>query len=95
MSYQSRLGPVKWLEPATDKTILKLAKNGIKNLIIVSPAFLADGLETLEELDLANKEIFLKNGGKEFLVLKCLNDDGDWIEGFSEIILDNFKDWVV
>ena len=92
MSYQSRLGPVKWLTPATDKTIKKLVKKvGIKKLVIVSPAFLADGLETLEELDQENREIFEENGGEELTVLKCLNADQDWMKEFSQIILENFE----
>ena len=93
MSYQSRLGPVKWLTPATDKTIKKLVKkDGIKKLVIVSPAFLADGLETLEELDQENREIFEENGGQELTVLKCLNADENWMKEFSQIVLENFED---
>ncbi len=64
LSYQSRLGPVKWLRPSTTETVEKLAKRGIKKLIIISPAFLADGLETLEELDIEIREHYTKHGGE-------------------------------
>jgi len=86
ISYQSRLGPAKWLKPSTLATVEKLASEGKKNLVIVSPAFLADGLETLEELDIQIRKHFLKNGGEQLVVVNCLNDDPGWITGFSEII---------
>tara|TARA_Y100001980_G_C14548974_1_gene330534 strand:+ start:1650 stop:2618 length:969 start_codon:yes stop_codon:yes gene_type:complete len=91
LSYQSRLGPVRWLTPSTEKVALDLAKKGIKKLVIVSPAFLADGLETLEELDIEIREIFLDNGGEDLFVVKCLNDNQDWIQGFSTIVSNAFK----
>ncbi|MBJ24248.1 MAG: ferrochelatase [Euryarchaeota archaeon] len=90
LSFQSRLGPVKWLKPSTDQMVLDLAKKGIKKLVIVSPAFLADGLETLEELDIEIREIFVENGGEELKVVRCLNDNEDWIKGLSEIVSDAF-----
>ena len=91
LSYQSRLGPVKWLTPSTSKTVTELAKIGKKKLVIVSPAFLADGLETLEELDIEIREIFYNNGGEDLTVVKCLNDNKSWIKEFSTLILDSFN----
>ena len=86
MSYQSRLGPVKWLEPATTSKVEELVNRGIKNIIVVAPAFLADGLETLEELDIELREDFLKMGGEELTVVKCLNDDDQWIDGLESLV---------
>ena len=91
LSFQSRLGPVKWLTPSTDKMIVDLAKRGIKRVVIVSPAFLADGLETLEELDIEIREIFMDNGGEELTVVRCLNDDPLWIEGLSSLVSKAFN----
>ena len=91
LSYQSRLGPVKWLTPSTTKTVTELAKNGKKKLVIVSPAFLADGLETLEELDIEIRGVFYKNGGEELTVVKCLNDNDDWILGLQSLISKGFE----
>ena len=86
MSYQSRLGPVKWLEPATTTKVEELVKRGIRKIVVVAPAFLADGLETLEELDIELREDFLEMGGKELTVVKCLNDDDLWIDGLESLV---------
>tara|TARA_B100000700_G_scaffold238458_1_gene264913 strand:+ start:2212 stop:3195 length:984 start_codon:yes stop_codon:yes gene_type:complete len=93
LSFQSRLGPVKWLEPSTLKVVEKLAKGGRKRVVIVSPSFLADGLETLEELNIEVREHFLKHGGEELVVAKCLNDSPKWIEGLSILVTDSIKDF--
>jgi protoporphyrin/coproporphyrin ferrochelatase len=75
MSFQSRLGPVKWIEPYTDIVTVDLAKSGsVKSLLVFSLAFVTDCLETLEELDLALKHEFLSNGGEKFVRVPCLND---------------------
>ena len=91
VSYQSRLGPAKWLEPSTMRTVEKLANEGKKNLVIVSPAFVADGLETLEELDMEIRDHFINNGGENLLVVKCLNDDEKWVSGLGEIVSGSFR----
>ena len=90
ISYQSRLGPAKWLQPSTMKTVEDLAAQGITKLVIVSPAFLADGLETLEELDIEIREHFAEHGGQELTVVNCLNDDPLWIDGLCSLILKRF-----
>lgn len=91
MSFQSRIGPVKWLEPSTMNKVEELVKQGVKKLAIVAPAFLADGLETLEELDIGIREHFISLGGKELTVIKCLNDNPDWVEGLGKMITKKFK----
>ena len=90
ISYQSRLGPVKWLTPSTLSKVEELANKGVKKLVIVSPAFVADGLETLEELDIEIREHFIKCGGEEMRVVNCLNDDPAWISGLSKLIQSSF-----
>jgi len=91
ISYQSRLGPAKWLQPSTMEVVENLAKNNKKHLVIVSPAFLADGLETLEELDIEIREHFIENGGKELTVVNCLNDSPNWIKGLNNLVQNAFS----
>lgn len=90
LSYQSRLGPVKWLEPSTMTMVETLVKKGVTKLAIVAPAFLADGLETLEELDIGIREHFIEQGGEELTVINCLNDDEQWIKGLEQLIRKEF-----
>ena len=79
-SFQSRLGFDPWLQPYTDLTIERLGKQGIKNMAIVTPAFVSDCLETLEEIAMEGEEIFHEMGGKEFTTVPCLNDDDQWVK---------------
>ena len=85
-SFQSRLGKDPWLQPYTDKTIDNLAKEGIKNLAVVTPAFVSDCLETLEEIGMEAKHSFIKNGGENFSSIPCLNDDDTWVNTLSNWI---------
>ena len=78
-SFQSRLGFDPWLQPYTDRTIERLGKEGVKNMAIVTPAFVSDCLETLEEIAMEGEEIFHEMGGKEFTTVPCLNDDNEWV----------------
>ena len=94
ISYQSRIGPVKWLEPSTTNKVEELVKRGVKKIAIVAPAFLADGLETLEELDIGIREHFIELGGEELTVVKCLNDNQDWIEGLHNLVQKKFSNAV-
>ena len=85
-SFQSRLGFDPWLQPYTDRTIERLGKQGIKNMAIVTPAFVSDCLETLEEIAMEGQEIFHEMGGKEFTTVPCLNDDDAWASLLSKWI---------
>ncbi|HET8810762.1 MAG TPA: ferrochelatase [Flavobacteriaceae bacterium] len=85
-SFQSRLGFDPWLKPYTDRTIEKLGLDGTKKLAIVTPAFVSDCLETLEEIAMQGKELFLETGGEEFTVVPCLNDRDDWVKTLSRWI---------
>ena len=90
-SFQSRLGFDPWLQPYTDRTIERLGKNGIKSMAIVTPAFVSDCLETLEEIAMEGEEIFHEMGGKEFTTVPCLNDDAEWVALLSKWI----ENWTV
>jgi len=85
VSFQSRIGPG-WLQPFTDKVLVDLPKKEIKRIAVVCPSFVADNLETLEEIDLEARETFLKSGGEEFTYIPCLNDDIDWINFLTDYI---------
>ena len=78
-TFQSRFGPQEWLKPYTDKTLENLPKEGKKNILVICPGFSSDCVETLEEISIQGKESFIKNGGKNFDVVPCLNDNDDHI----------------
>lgn len=80
VSFQSRLGFDPWLQPYTDRTIERFGKQGMKKLAVVTPAFVSDCLETLEEIAMEGEEIFHEVGGKDFSVVPCLNDREDWVK---------------
>jgi ferrochelatase len=83
-SFQSRLGRAAWLQPYTSDTIVKLAQAGIRSLAVVTPAFVSDCLETLEEIGLEAKHAFIEHGGINFNAIPCLNDNDEW----SRVIID-------
>lgn len=85
ISFQSRLGKG-WLEPFTDVRLQELPKEGVKNLLVVSPAFVSDCLETLEELVMVGKETFIEAGGSSYDVIPCMNIQSQWVEGLMEMI---------
>jgi len=85
VSFQSRLGKG-WLEPFTDFRLKELPKEGIKNLLVVSPAFVSDCLETLEELVMAGRETFMEAGGESYKVIPCMNTQDAWVRGLMKII---------
>ena len=84
-TFQSRFGPEAWLQPYTDKTLETLPNQGKKNLLVICPGFSSDCVETLEEISIQGKEIFLKSGGKNFDVVPCLNDNNDHIDLLEEL----------
>lgn len=86
VSFQSRLGADAWLKPSTAEQLSLFSKQGIKKLVILCPAFVSDCLETLEEIQMEGREIFMKNGGEEFTVIPCLNDGEEWIEALAALI---------
>ena len=85
-TYQSRFGYAEWLKPYTDETLKNLAQNNVKNIAMLSPAFSADCLETLEELADQNREVFLHAGGETYHYIPALNDRPDHIAALTDII---------
>jgi protoporphyrin/coproporphyrin ferrochelatase len=94
VTFQSRFGRAKWLEPATDKTVRQLAKEGVKSIAVVTPGFSADCLETLEEIAVENAHLFKKHGGKNFVAIPCLNDSGPGMLVIWQLALRELKGWV-
>ena len=89
-SFQSRLGNDPWIRPFTDKIIVDLAKNGCKRLLVFSPAFVADCLETTIEISEEYLNIFRQNGGEVLDLVPSLNEGDDW----AECIVDMVNDYV-
>ena len=83
VSFQSRLGRAKWIEPYTEVRLEALAKSGVKKLLVMCPAFVADCIETLEEIGDRGKEQFREAGGEELVLVPCLNDDPRWAQALS------------
>ncbi|CAM2773789.1 ferrochelatase [Vibrio rarus] len=88
MTYQSRFGREQWLQPYTDKTLQQLPKQGIKQLDILTPAFSADCLETLEEISVECSEVFILAGGEKFNYISCLNDSDAHIKLMASLVND-------
>ncbi len=86
MSFQSRFGKQEWIKPYTSETLQTRATNGLKEIDIVCPGFSVDCLETLEEIQMQNEEIFLQHGGEQYYYIPCLNDRDDHITMMAELI---------
>lgn len=93
-TFQSRFGTDVWLQPYTDKTVERLAKEGVKKIALVAPGFSADCLETLEELDGENREIFEENGGEHFAYLPALNASEEGIRVIEAVARRELKGWI-
>ncbi|MGK0441046.1 MAG: ferrochelatase [Pseudohongiellaceae bacterium] len=78
-AFQSRLGRNKWLEPSTENTLKELAAGGVKNLLVICPAFVTDCLETLEEIEMQGQQLFKEAGGESLTLIPCLNSHPDWV----------------
>ena len=94
MTFQSRFGNAEWLQPYTDKTVERLAKEGLKRLAVVMPGFAADCLETLEEIAGENAEIFRHNGGEAFSAIPCLNDSEPGMDVIRQLVLRELQGWI-
>jgi len=93
-TFQSVFGPEEWLKPYTVKHVAALAEEGKKSIAVMAPAFSADCIETLEEINKEIKEAFEEAGGEDFLYIPCLNDDDDHIKALSGVVENNLKGWL-
>ncbi len=94
MSFQSRFDRAKWLEPETEATLAKLVQEGVRNIAVVTPGFAADCLETLEEIALRAKEVFLRQGGENFAYLPCLNASVEAITLYQRLMSRELSGWI-
>ncbi|MDG2340276.1 MAG: ferrochelatase [Paracoccaceae bacterium] len=93
-TFQSKFGPAEWLQPYTVKKVAELATSGKKSIAVIAPAFSADCIETLEEINDEIRESFEDAGGESFMYIPCLNDDDSHIEVFSQLIETNLSGWI-
>jgi ferrochelatase len=93
ITFQSRFGKAKWLEPYTEPTLIELARQGVKRVDVACPGFTSDCLETLEEIAQEAREAFLDAGGEEFHYIPCLNDQHDWIAALAAIAIRHMQGW--
>lgn len=93
VTFQSRFGPEEWLQPYTDKTVEGLAQSGVKSLAVLTPGFVADCLETIEEIGVENADIFRANGGVNFARIPCLNDSEDGVTVIEHVVRRELQGW--
>ena len=93
VTFQSRFGPAEWLQPYTEPTLIKLAESGVRHVDVVCPGFLADCLETLEEISIECRDAFMNAGGQQFRYIPCLNDDPRWVQGLADLVLAHLQGW--
>ena len=86
VTFQSRFGAAKWLQPYTEPTLVELARSGVRSVDVICPGFVSDCLETLEEIDIGARHAFLSAGGEAFHYIPCLNESPEWIEALAEIV---------
>jgi protoporphyrin/coproporphyrin ferrochelatase len=94
MTYQSRFGRGRWLKPYTIKTMKALAKKGVKNVVVMTPGFSVDCLETLEEIAVENARVFKRYGGENFAAIPCLNDSEAGMLMIWQLAMRELKGWV-
>jgi len=94
LTFQSRMGKTQWLLPYTDKTLENLAREGVKNIAVITPGFAADCIETLEEIAMEGRDIFLENGGENFAAIPCLNDSLAGIGVLEAVVMRELQGWI-
>lgn len=95
VAFQSRFGRARWLEPYTSDTLLALAKEGKARVDVACPGFVADCLETLEEIGIESRQAFIGAGGKELHLIPCLNEHPLWITALADLVLRHLQGWTV
>jgi ferrochelatase len=93
VTFQSRFGKAKWLEPYTEPTLIAMAQAGTQSVDVVCPGFTGDCLETLEEISMEGREAFLHAGGKTFNYIPCMNDEPLWIDALAAISAQHMQGW--
>jgi len=94
VSFQSRFGRAEWIKPYTTATLLELGKQKTRRVDVVCPGFVADCLETLEEIAMEGREDFQHAGGGEYHYIPCLNGNDEWIHALTDLVMDNLQGWL-
>jgi len=94
LTFQSRFGKAPWLKPYTAETLAKLGREGVGRVDVFCPGFVADCLETLEEIGIEARVTFLEAGGKEFNVIPCLNEHPQWITALADLVYRELEGWL-
>ncbi|MDB5890977.1 MAG: Ferrochelatase [Polaromonas sp.] len=95
VTFQSRFGKAKWLEPYTEPTLIKLASTGVKSVDVMCPGFTGDCLETLEEINMEARHAFMEAGGKSYNYIACLNDSPVWLAALADLTINHLSGWPV
>ncbi len=95
VTFQSRFGKQEWLQPYTSATLKELGSQKLRRLDVACPGFVADCLETLEEIAMEGREEFQQAGGGEYHYIPCLNDRNDWLQALTELVTDNLQGWLL
>lgn len=93
-TFQSRFGREEWLKPYTDETLKALPDKGVKRLQVICPGFSSDCLETLEEMAMENRDVFLAAGGEDYQYIPCLNSQPGHIDALAAIVRENLAGWI-
>ena len=93
VTFQSRFGKAKWLQPYTEPTLVALAQSGVKRVDVMCPGFTSDCLETLEEINMEAREAFLHAGGESFNYISCVNDNNEWIRALADLCERHMGGW--
>ena len=93
VTFQSRFGKAKWLEPYTEPTLREMGAAGVKRVDVICPGFTSDCLETLEEIAMEGRAAFLETGGTEFHYIPCLNDSAPWITALADVAIQHMAGW--
>ena len=93
LTFQSRFGKAEWVQPYTDKTLMALPGEGVKAIDLVCPGFPSDCVETLEEMNMENREYFMEAGGEEYHLIPCMNDHPDHIQALADLIQLHTQGW--
>jgi ferrochelatase len=94
VTFQSRFGKAKWIEPYTNATLTALPEKGIKDILVLTPGFVVDCLETLEEIAMEGKEVFEAAGGEQYDVLPCLNDSAEALDMIEKLVQKELQGWI-
>jgi protoporphyrin/coproporphyrin ferrochelatase len=93
LAYQSRAGKEPWLLPNTDETLIEWGRSGVRDIMVICPGFVADCLETIDEIGYVGQEQFRSGGGDTLQLVPCLNDRPQWIEGMAQIVREQLEGW--